>query len=126
VLVAEDNLVNQVVLESMLEELGCQVTLADDGHEALSAMTEATFDMVFMDCQMPGMDGLEATTAARGQGIDIPIVAVTANALTGDRERCIDAGMDDYLAKPVTQAHVADMLHRWSSGDAEPAMAVGA
>jgi len=126
VLVAEDNMVNQVVLESMLEELGCQVTLADDGIEALTAMTEANFDMVFMDCQMPGMDGLEATTAARDKGVAVPIVAVTANALSGDRERCIDAGMDDYLAKPVTQSHVAEMLHRWSFGSAEPVMAAGA
>jgi len=122
VLVAEDNLVNQVVLESMLEELGCVVTLADDGNEALAAMKNTTFDVVFMDCQMPGMDGLEATTAARQEGIDVPIVAVTANALVGDRELCLESGMNDYVTKPVTQETIAQTLSHWLAAGSSNAM----
>jgi len=125
VLVAEDNPVNQVVLEAMLEELGCQVTLADDGGEALVAMTGTDFDMVFMDCQMPEMDGLEATSAARRQGVEVPIVAITANALYGDRERCIESGMNDYVTKPVTQRTIVNLLDRWAGERQRPLTAVG-
>jgi len=120
ILIAEDNPVNQLVLESMLEELGCEVSLADDGVEALAAMNDASFDMVFMDCQMPEMDGLQATSAAREQGFEAPIVAVTANALTGDRERCIASGMNDYVTKPVTRDTIAGILKRYTGDDESP------
>lgn len=119
VLVAEDNPVNQMLLESMLETLGCTVTLADDGEQALTAMMSRAFDMVFMDCQMPNMDGLQAATHARDNGLHMPIVAVTANALCGDRERCLGSGMNDYVTKPVTQDTIARMLSIYT-GDNNP------
>ena len=125
VLVAEDNPINQMVIEAMLESMGCDVRLAEDGREALDALDEDAFDLVFMDCQMPRVDGYVATREARGRGCRVPIIAVTANVLSGDRERCLDAGMDDYLAKPFTDASLAGMLERWGSDaagrDAVPA-----
>ena len=126
VLVAEDNLVNQLMLEAMLEQLDCVVTLAEDGHEALEAMKEHDFDMVFMDCQMPRMSGLEATAAARDQGVEAPIVAVTANTEAGDRERCLKSGMNDYVTKPVNQQTIASILERYTSGLESDSMAVTA
>ena len=119
VLVAEDNVVNQMVIEAMLETLGCEVRIAEDGAEALEALEADAFDLVFMDCQMPVVDGLDATREARRRGHRLPIVAATANAMAGDRERCFEAGMDDYLSKPFTNASVADVLARW--GDVESA-----
>lgn len=113
VLVAEDNPVNQMLIEAMLEGFGCHVHLAEDGAQALVALGEVVYDIVFMDCQMPHVDGLEATRTARTQGHVLPIVAVTANALSGDRERCLDAGMDDYMTKPFARVELADMLGRW-------------
>jgi len=105
VLVAEDNPVNQVLARALLEQQGHHVTLANHGGEALSALQNATFDLILMDMQMPEMDGLQATRCIRTleqvSGLHIPIIAMTANALTGDRERCLDAGMDAYVAKPV-------------------------
>jgi two-component system, sensor histidine kinase and response regulator len=103
-LLAEDNLVNQEVATSMLETLGCEVKVASNGEEAIHDCQREAFDLVLMDCQMPGMDGFEATRAIRRweqvTGRHIPIVALTANAMQGDREQCLAAGMDDYLSKP--------------------------
>ena len=106
VLVAEDNPVNQRVAVGMLERLGYRADVAGNGVEAVEACQRITYDLVLMDCQMPELDGFEATKrirdAARGSGVDSPwIVALTANAMSGDRERCLQAGMDGYLAKPV-------------------------
>ena len=111
VLLAEDNVVNAKLAVRMLERLGCRVDVASNGHEALKMVQSIPFDIVFMDCQMPEMDGFEATRAiraweddlARGQVADtrLPIVALTANAMQGDRERCLAAGMDDYITKPL-------------------------
>jgi PAS domain S-box-containing protein len=104
VLLAEDNLVNQRVTRAQLTRLGCDVDLASDGREAIAALTRRRYDLVFMDCQMPGVDGFDATRQVRrreGDGSRVPIVALTANALRGDRERCLAAGMDDYLSKPT-------------------------
>jgi CheY-like chemotaxis protein len=118
VLVVEDNLVNQEVATAMLEIMGCEVTLASSGVEALEALTVAEFDIVLMDCQMPGMDGFETVARFRAGPSDhyafvnrsrLPIVAVTANNLVGDAERCIAAGFDDYLAKPFSQ-HQLELL----------------
>ena len=104
VLLAEDNLVNQRVTRAQLMRLGCDVDLAADGREAIAAIARRRYDLVFMDCQMPEVDGFDATREVRrreGDGPHVPIVALTANALRGDRERCLAAGMDDYLAKPT-------------------------
>jgi len=104
VLVVEDNLVNQEVTESSLEVLGCQVEVCANGQEALECLEEQQFDLVLMDCEMPVMDGYEATRRLRErekrQGGHIPVIALTAHAMDGDRERSLEAGMDDYLSKP--------------------------
>jgi len=122
VLIVEDNAVNQEVARAMLTELGCSLRLAGDGREALAALREAPFDLVFMDCQMPEMDGFEAVRRFRAGDpasfatrIDVPIVALTANALAGDADRCLKAGFSDYLAKPVRREQLDGALQRWIS-----------
>ena len=123
VLVAEDNLINHIVVGKLLQWFGMEVTMVVNGVLALEAVKGGQFDLVFMDCQMPLMDGLEATRAIRewersqaehiqGGRQPVPIVALTANALAGDRERCMAAGMTDYLAKPILQEQLADALRR--------------
>ncbi len=113
ILVAEDNAVNQLVVRSMLERLGMTVSVAKDGADATAMAESETFDLVLMDCQMPVMDGYQATRNIRASGARIPIIALTANALSEDRQRCVDAGMDSYLAKPVTGTALAEMLVRF-------------
>jgi CheY-like chemotaxis protein len=103
VLVADDNIVNQKAASRNLEKLGCKVELVDNGQEALDAVMKNSYDLVFMDCQMPVLDGLDATRAIRSQvpgGDKLRIVAMTANALQGDRGKCLDAGADDFITKP--------------------------
>jgi signal transduction histidine kinase/CheY-like chemotaxis protein len=140
-LLAEDNPVNQEVALTMLELLGCQVDIATNGQEALKALAQATYDLVLMDCQMPEMDGFEATRIIREQGTKakaecgmqngeqptehstsptlhsalsrLPIIALTANTMSGDRERCLAAGMDDYLSKPFSQEKLYEILCQW-------------
>ena len=119
VLVAEDNMVNQKVARRMLEQMGCRVEVVADGFQALEAVRQSPFQMVFMDCQMPGMDGFDATRAIRRfeqeqpDSRRIPIIALTANAMAGDREKCIEAGMDDYVAKPVQRGVLQKALEKW-------------
>jgi PAS domain S-box-containing protein len=115
ILLAEDNAVNQRVASRMIERIGHRVVVAADGMQALTALGESHFDLVLMDMQMPVMDGLEATQAirAREKGPRIPIVALTANALSGDRAQCLAAGMDDYLSKPFDLAKLQAILDRW-------------
>jgi two-component system sensor histidine kinase/response regulator len=119
VLLAEDNPVNVEVAKAMLESLGLQAQVAQNGLEALEAVRSKTFEAVLMDCQMPVMDGFAATSAIRREEQDagrprtLPIIAITANALQGDREACLAAGMDDYLSKPFTQAQLAGVIGRW-------------
>src|SRR5262245_20141220 len=119
VLLAEDNVVNAKLAVRMLERLGCRVDVASSGHEALKMVQSIPFDIVFMDCQMPEMDGFEATRAIRswenvsrvgGPVTRLPIVALTANAMHGDRDRCLDAGMDDYITKPLSRSDLARVL----------------
>jgi len=116
VLIAEDSQINQIVATRVLERCGCRVKVVGDGAEALRALAAERFDAVLMDCQMPGMDGYEATRELRQreQGAPhTPVIAMTAHAMAGDRERCIAAGMDDYISKPVRHTDLADMLRRW-------------
>ncbi len=119
VLVAEDNPVNQEVVASMLEILGCEVEVVVTGMEVLSAWRRHPFDLIFMDCQMPGMDGYEATRALRQEeaasvsASRTIIIALTAHAMDGDRDRCITAGMDDYLRKPFNLDQLRHILERW-------------
>lgn len=118
VLVVEDNSINQRLARAMLEKLSCAVEVAADGEEAVRRLaTGEEFDVVFMDCQMPGLDGFDATRAIRrlhGEGRHLPIVAMTANALEGDRERCLDAGMDDYVTKPCRLEDFRACIARWT------------
>lgn len=103
VLVVEDYPVNQELTKEMLEMLGCQVEIAENGLEALDKLQESAFDLIFMDIQMPDMDGYDCTREIRKnerQEDHVPIVALTANALQGDREKCLTAGMDEYISKP--------------------------
>jgi len=118
VLLVEDNPINQCVALAMLKKLGVSVSLATHGAEAVELVGQQDFDLVLMDCQMPGMDGFEATShirareRAEGRVHALPIVALTANALAGDREACLAAGMSDYLAKPISGASLAQVLAR--------------
>lgn len=116
ILVAEDNAVNQTVISKLLEKLGYAVTLASNGHEVLRAAGAGGHDLVLMDCQMPGMDGFEATALIRRLPEPhnrLPIIAVTAHAIAGDRENCLAAGMNDYLSKPILLEDLAETLRRW-------------
>ncbi len=118
ILLVEDNAVNREVAVGMLESLGCAAETADNGWLALEAMKTDSYDAVLMDCQMPVMDGLSATAEIRRReqssgGARVPIIALTANAMDGDRERCLAAGMDDFLSKPFSQQQLATLLRHW-------------
>ncbi|CAN5806176.1 hypothetical protein BH18ACI5_BH18ACI5_07760 [soil metagenome] len=117
ILVAEDNLVNQTVARGLLESLGCSVDVVGDGVEAIEALGRRPYAALLMDCPMPRMDGFTATAAIRSRevaGVRMPIIALTAYATAGERDRCLEAGMDDYLSKPVGKADLARMLTRWT------------
>jgi CheY-like chemotaxis protein len=118
VLLVEDNAVNRELAVAMLEAAGLDVTAAEDGDAALELAARQSFDLVLMDCQMPGRDGYETTREWRRSErvLDLPrtpIIALTANAMQGDREQCLAAGMDDYLAKPFTREALGSMLRGW-------------
>ena len=120
VLLAEDNPINRSVIEKMLKKFGLAVTSVDEGFSAVKLMKTENFDLVFMDCQMPRMDGFEATKLWRayenehaGSGRHLPIIAITANAMREDRQQCIDAQMDDYLPKPISRAALGVVLKIW-------------
>lgn len=130
VLVVEDNAVNQTVAVGMLEQLGYRATVASNGQEAIEVLRQEAFDLVLMDCEMPVMDGYAATAEIRALEVawsDVPIVALTANAVAGDRERCIAAGMQDYLSKPLMIEDLGAALRRWlpatDQGSNKPATA---
>jgi CheY-like chemotaxis protein len=117
-LLAEDNLVNQKIALRMLDKLGYITDVVANGSEAVEAAGRVHYDAILMDCQMPEMDGMTAATMIRrheGSERHVPIIAVTANAMESDRERCLAAGMDDFLAKPVRAADIEAILGRWSA-----------
>ena len=120
VLLVEDNPVNQTVIQAMLRSLGFEVFTAGDGAQAISLVAQQPFAAVLMDCRLPIIDGYEATRRIRQmpQGRDLPIIALTANALQGDRERCLEAGMNDYLTKPFKRNDLQQILQRWLPGQA--------
>jgi CheY-like chemotaxis protein len=122
ILVAEDNLVNQKLAVAMIEKMGYRVQLASNGDEAFAKWREGGFEMILMDVQMPVVDGFEATRrirrAEKDSGAHIPIIAMTAHAMSGDRERCLEAGMDDYVSKPVNRKTLEDAISRYISANA--------
>jgi CheY-like chemotaxis protein len=125
ILVAEDNTVNQRVAIGLLKKLGYTCDVAGDGNATVRMARESAYDVILMDCQMPNCDGYEASRILRAAGYDRPILAMTANAMTGDRERCLAAGMDDFLTKPVAPVALGETLRRWI-GRASPTSAAAA
>jgi CheY-like chemotaxis protein len=116
-LLVEDNLVNQKVAARMLERLGWRIDVVSSGMQSLAAVRRTKYDLVFMDCQMPDMDGFQSTQAIRALGgpyETLPIVAMTANAMEGDRERCLASGMNDYISKPVVIAQLQRVIERYA------------
>ena len=134
VLLVEDNPINQKVAQAMLNKLGVAWQLAENGAQAVDKVRESAFDLVLMDCQMPVMDGFDATQAIRqlpgGRGAHLPIIALTANTMQGDEQKCLDAGMDAFLAKPYTMTALSTLLARWLPSvpslpqDRQPAAAI--
>jgi CheY-like chemotaxis protein len=120
VLLVEDNPVNRTVVEAMLRSLGLRVSVAGDGAQAVSMVSKEKFALVLMDCRLPVMDGYEATRRIREMpGFEsLPIVALTANARQGDKEICLQAGMNDYLAKPFKRTDLQQVLQRWLTAQA--------
>ncbi len=118
ILIAEDNPINQKVAMATLKKLGYHADIVSNGNQVLKALSESQYDIIIMDCQMPEMDGYTATQKIRTMAADskiknIPIIAMTANAMEGDKKKCIDAGMNDYLTKPVKPQVLSDMLQKW-------------
>lgn len=117
ILVVDDNASNQYVARVLLQRFGYESEVADNGEEAIQAVSTRDYDLILMDCRMPVVDGYEATEAIRrlqsDRGRRVPIIGVTACAMEGDRERCFAAGMDDYYTKPLTIAGFEQLLNRW-------------
>ena len=116
ILLAEDNIVNQKLATTLLTKAGYQVTVANNGREAVDRFSAApeSFDLIFMDVQMPELSGIDATKEIRSRGFDkIPIIAMTAYAMKGDSQKCISAGMDDYIPKPIKREIIFEMVNKW-------------
>ncbi|WP_319524083.1 response regulator [uncultured Desulfosarcina sp.] len=121
ILLAEDNLVNQKVAVKLLQKMGYHSDVVSNGKEALEALSKEEYDLVFMDCQMPVMDGYEASRKIRNPDSSVrdhmvPVIALTANAMKGDREKCLQAGMDDYVTKPINPKELGDIIEKWLEG----------
>ena len=113
VLVVEDNPSNQILISMLLKKMGLSVTMANDGVEGVEAAHSRKFDIILMDMQMPRMNGYEAAQHLRAEGFSVPIIAVTANAMKGDEEKCLQAGCDSYLSKPVDRKKLLDILSQY-------------
>lgn len=113
ILVAEDNLSNQKLIGILLQKMGHEVTIADDGQEAIQKAMSETFDLVLMDMQMPNVNGYDAARELRSKGYKTPIIALTANAMLGDKEKCLQAGCDSYLPKPIDRAKLSEVIARY-------------
>lgn len=118
ILVVDDNTINQTVTQGMLEKMGVDIVIANNGADAVQRLETQTFDLVFMDCQMPVLDGYQATQQIRDpksnvRQHDIPVIAMTANAMQGDREKCLASGMDDYISKPIDLSKLVEVLESW-------------
>lgn len=118
ILVAEDNTINQLVAKSILSKLDFQIDIAENGKQVVTMLGKKAYDLIIMDCQMPEMDGYQATEAIRGSKVlseksSIPIIAMTANAMSGDREKCLRSGMNDYISKPLEPQDLLDMVEKW-------------
>lgn len=117
ILLAEDNPVNQMVTGKLLEKLGCHYVVVSNGLECLDSLKNDQYDLILMDCLMPEMDGLETTRKIRASGghcADIPIIALTAKAMAADEQACLDAGMNDYIDKPVNLERMKNLLSEWA------------
>jgi CheY-like chemotaxis protein len=121
ILIADDNSVNQTIARRLVEQLGYEATVVGTGVEAVQAAIGGDYELVLMDCQLPSMDGFAATAEIRRRedGRHLPVIAMTANALAGDRDRWLAAGMDDYISKPVDADELAAILRRWTSRTAD-------
>jgi len=115
ILVAEDNPSNQKLISILLQKMGHQVTLAEDGESAINKATVETFDLILMDMQMPNVNGYDAARQLREKGCKTPIIALTANAMLGDEEKCLQAGCDGYLAKPIDRTQLNEMISQYIS-----------
>ena len=117
ILLAEDNSINQKLAVRLFQKIGCEhISVAQNGKQAVEMLAHESYDLVFMDCQMPEMDGYEATAEIRTRFPNhIPIIAMTANAMQGDREKCLSAGMDDYIPKPIQPHALKDAVLKWST-----------
>jgi len=115
-LVVEDYFINQEVTQDILELMGVDVEVAENGREALELYQNEKYDLIFMDIQMPEMDGYETTRKIRrseNEGHHVPIIALTANAISGDKEKCLEAGMDDYISKPIEVEKIEEILKKY-------------
>lgn len=113
ILVAEDCPTNQMLFRIMLTKLGFKVDLADDGLQAVEKAANNNYKLIFMDMQMPNMDGYDATQKIKEMGVETPVIALTAHAMFDDKKKCLDAGCDDYLSKPVMKESLIDMIESW-------------
>jgi CheY-like chemotaxis protein len=113
ILVAEDNPSNQKLIELLLSKLGYSCEIAEDGQKALDAVGSERYDLILMDMQMPNVTGYQATEEIRSMGLDVPVIALTANAMKGDRQKCIEAGCDDYLSKPINRQQLENIVNKY-------------
>jgi CheY-like chemotaxis protein/HPt (histidine-containing phosphotransfer) domain-containing protein len=119
ILVAEDARTNQVLIKSLLKRLGLKVTIAEDGNQAVQQASSNQFDLIFMDIEMPNMSGYEATKAIKKEGLKTPIIALTAYAMKGDNEKCLGAGCDDYISKPIERKKLYKILNKYLSAKSQ-------
>ncbi len=113
ILLVEDFVINQEITKEIMQMMECEVDIAEDGTDAVEMVQDNEYDLIIMDINMPEMDGYEATRQIRKMGNKTTIVALTANALQGDREKCLEAGMDDYIAKPVKGESLEEMMNKY-------------